>query len=648
MHIQDADNCAIKGLVINGFSLSGISINGTGAVNNRVNGCFIGTDEKGAAAVANGNGIVITDGAHNNLIGGGNLISGNGYNGIVLAEAGVSDNRVQGNAIGLNLAGDAALGNARHGILITNGAQENVIGGMTSQLDGNVISGNGEDGVHLSGEGTNNNVVRNSCIGGDRNCTGRIPNGGDGVEISAGAQGNEVGDATNDLGNAIFGNGGNGVLISDDDTTLNKVQRCAIGTNPNNETGVGNLLNGVLIANGASNNLIGGPGTNQGCVISGNGQNGVHLTGASNNVVQGNFIGTNISGTASLSNAQHGVLMDNGASNNQIGGATTRARNVISGNTDGVSLVGNTTTGNVVQGNRIAHNGLDGVAVGIAPATQNRILSNLIYDNGGLGINLIGGVEDVFGVTANDPSDADASPNKLQNFPVLTLAATDGNFTTINGSLDSDPANAAYPVLIQFFISNVADPSGFGEGKALFASHLLNAPGNFSLNNLPSAPVGAILRATDSDGNTSEFSQAIPVSAMSAGVAHLSIGATPSVVEVNGEAIIEVQATNSVGNAVSNANVVFQTTGGTLNANADTTDANGRAKVILRQVPFGATTVTAETGSVRVTVEVRGVLRLRVPAGVSLLSFPVDVAAGQVGELFRRGAWTWRGGSRRH
>ncbi len=1060
LHIQNAANCLIKDLIINGFSSSGISINGTGATNNRVDACFIGTNEKGDAAVPNGiDGIVITDGASNNIIGGdleslGNLISGNGQNGIVIAGAGVTGNRVCGNTIGLNLVGDAAIGNARNGILIINGAHDNVVGGMTFQVDGNVISGNSEDGVHISGTGTDNNLVRNSCIGGDWNCAAKIPNGGDGVEIAGGAMGNVIGDAANDLGNAIFGNGGNGVLISDNNTTLNKVQRCAIGTNPNNAAGVGNVLNGVHITNGAHNNLIGGPETNQGCVISGNGQNGVRITQASGNAVQGSFIGTNIGGTASLPNAQHGVLMDSGASNNQIGGATAGARNVISGNgaqgvllsgidvngnqvlgnfigtnlagtaaipntdsgvaidrgqnnvvggttagernviagngrdgveiggnvatgnriqgnfigtdvngttalpntnngvrifdapqnfiggatpqeqnvisgndtngvlidganamnnqvqgnfigTDrsgtgalgnravgvfissgasnnliggmtagarnvisgnirGVSIVGNTTTGNVVQGNfigtdvtgttdlgnsqkgvhigfsannnliggmtagagnlisgndevgveliggasnntvqgnligtdrngtsplgnasgvtmlsagnnviggatpgagnvisgnsgrgvtiastgannnrvqgnfigtdkngtadlgnaddgvhvanasnnligggnagegnvicgndangvhilgngtsntvqgnfigtdvngvaalgnddngvlidessqnviggvtasdgnRIAHNALDGVRITNAAATQNRILSNLIHDNGGLGINLVGGVENVFGVTDNDPSDADGSPNKLQNFPVLTLAATDGNFTTINGSLDSDPANAAYPLLIQFFISNAADPSGFGEGKELFASHVLSAPGNFSLNNLPSVPVGTILTATatDRDGNTSEFSQAMPVSMMSLGVAHLSIGATPSVVGVDGKSVIEVRATNDLGDAVSNTNIVFQTTGGQLNASTDTTDANGMAQVILSQIPFGATTVTAEAGNVRVTVEVKGVLRIGVPAGVSLLSFPVDVAAGQVGAVFRGG-----------
>lgn len=488
--MNNAAHCVLNRLVINGFSLSGISINGANATGNLITNCYIGTNARGDAAVPNRReGVVISAGAHGNLIGGGiegggNLISGNGGNGVEIRGAGSDSNVVMGNLIGVNRSGDVAL-----------------------------------------------------------------PNGGSGVLIDS------------------------------------------------------------------SNNLIGGPNAGEFNVISGNGANGVHILGSgAGNRVQQNVIGMDISGAVALGNAAHGVLID-GSSQNVIGSTVAPL------------------------GNRIAHNALDGVRVAGDSATQNRLLSNVIHDNGGLGINLVGGSEDAFGVTANDPNDADGSPNKLQNFPVLSLAETDGDFTTVSGSLDSAPTHAAYPVLIQFFVSSAADPSGFGEGKQLLASHVLNAPGNFSLNNLPAVPVGAMLTATatDNDGNTSEFSQAIPVSTMSLGVAHLSIGATPSVVEVNGQSIIEVRATDNGGNAVPDTDITFQTTGGTLSANADTTDANGRARVILSQIPFGTTTVTAEANSVRVTVEVKGVLRIGVPAGVNLLSFPLNVSAGQVDDLFRGG-----------
>jgi len=127
--------------------------------------------------------------------------------------------------------------------------------------------------------------------------------------------------------------------------------------------------------------------------------------GSTGNLVQGNYIGTDVTGTAALGNTSQGMSIVNDATNNTIGGTAAGA------------------------GNTIASNGSDGVRVNTSASpvnSSNAILGNSIYSNAGLAINLQGGTENGFSVTANDGGDADTGPNYLQNFPVLTGAANHG------------------------------------------------------------------------------------------------------------------------------------------------------------------------------------------------------------------------------
>src|SRR5207249_3787738 len=120
--------------------------------------------------------------------------------------------------------------------------------------------------------------------------------------------------------------------------------------------------------------------------------------------------------------------------------------------------IGGTATG---AGNTIAFNVDDGVRV--ESGTGNPILSNRIFSNNFLGIDLGGD-----GVTPNDPGDADTGPNNLQNAPVLTSATVSGSsFVTVKGTFNSTP-NTLFT--IEFFTSAQADPSGFGEGQTLLGS----------------------------------------------------------------------------------------------------------------------------------------------------------------------------------
>jgi hypothetical protein len=265
------------GNVISGNTANGIDIGGTAATGNTVEGNDIGTQPGGALGLANGsNGVQIGSGASNNLISG-NVLSGNGGEGIKLKDAGTSGNRVRGNLIGLNAAGAAALANARHGIEIINGAASNVVG------PGNTISGNRLSGIYVNGPTTSNNVIQGNFIG------------------------------TNPAGTVAFANGSQGHLTLDEQ--------------------------GIKVEN-AANDTIGGTTPGAVNVIAGNTGNGIFLAaGANGIVIQGNFIGTNASSAANLGNGGDGIRIDS-SSSNTIGGAAAGAGNVISSNGgNGITLL---------------------------------------------------------------------------------------------------------------------------------------------------------------------------------------------------------------------------------------------------------------------------------------------------------------------
>jgi parallel beta-helix repeat protein len=333
-----------------------------------------------------------------------NYIYNNGRHGISIFASTSADrqllgNTIQNNWIGLNTSGNTDQGNGANGILLSN-AHGNLI---TS----NVVSGNNNDGIQISGAKAHSNTLTGNLIGTDT--TGVVPVGNtfSGVAlIDAGAfsdefgQPNVIGQPGN--GNTIAGNGGAGVYMAGANATGNVVQSNSIGLAP----GLGNAGAGVGMYGGANNNTIGGPdstcrnviqfsggpgvdianggsnnnlvknnyiGTDNGArsrpngggvriyggaasntiavnVISGNSSQGVGIynPGSSANLVQDNFIGTNAQGTAALANGESGVVIQEGASGNSVAG------NVISGNSqNGVLLQHGNTTGNTISGNKI-------------------------------------------------------------------------------------------------------------------------------------------------------------------------------------------------------------------------------------------------------------------------------------------------------
>jgi len=330
----------IPGLAINRFGGSGIFILGNAATGNSVLGNFIGTDVNGTADLGNdGNGVVV-DNAAGNRIGGTaagdrNIISGNDAFGVLINAAGATGNTVLGNIIGTNAAGTTALPNALTGVQISGGSN-NIVGG-TTVADRNLISGNGSAGVFIDGATATGNTVLGNFIGTDINGTADLGNVGFGVAIQN-APTNTIGGNTPGTRNIISGNSAFGVLIQNTPATSNavtgnRVLGNFIGTDVNGTADLGNTLTGVLVQD-AAGNTIGGTAAGDRNIISGNDGFGVQILNANAtlNSVLGNYIGTNAAGTAALPNGI-GVVVDN-APSNTIGGSVAGAGNIISGNSN--------------------------------------------------------------------------------------------------------------------------------------------------------------------------------------------------------------------------------------------------------------------------------------------------------------------------
>ena len=605
-NVSSGNNLSARGLWIDASSTT-------------TQGNKFGTDVTGTVAIPNAGGGVTVRNSSTSTIGGtslgmGNLISGNASAGIEI-QVNASGTQIQGNIIGLDVTGASLLGNTFTGIAIAGstttvggsavGARNIISGSTTSQgisvsgsatsaiIRGNYIGtditgtldrGNAREGILCCGPGTN--------IGGFNPGEGNVisGNGGDGIEVVPGPNGvifgNRIG--TSAAGTAVLGNDGDGIFIN---SAKGVVVGTSAGTTPggpctgacnlisgnlgqgiqNNQSVVlgfdntrvqgnmigldvtgtfdfGNRRNGIILFS-VQGNLIGGTSAAERNVISGNDQNGIQSIscfGPCTNDIRGNYIGTSSAGTGDVGNTLNGILTANALT---IGQAPSGPGNVISGNDRaGVEIngalaknvllfvnsigvgatggtVGNATEGILITnaangtrigqsgpgGNTIRNNGGDGVFIDPSAGTGNFFSSNSIDNNGGLGVDL--GAD---GVTPNDAMDPDAGPNDLQNYPVLSSAIVTGG-TTLNvlGNLNSTPSLfGAFSV--EYFRSTACNPSGHGEG-ATFLNVVFgistdgagDAPLSFTFG---SAAPGFITAAATGPGpNTSEFSACRPI-----------------------------------------------------------------------------------------------------------------------------------------
>jgi hypothetical protein len=356
-----------------------------GAENNQIIGNWIGLNVNGQP-LPNYSGVSVSDGATGNVIGGVrsstacdgpcNLISGNARSGVALFDAGTSNNRVEGNFIGLNLAGTAALPNGSSGVSLIDGPQDNIIGGMRSgqACTGpcNVISGNSSTGVYITGAGTDRNAVDGNFLGVTLNGSSALGNAYHGVEISGGAAENRVGGARNQVGfvcngacNVISGHGQVGVVVAESDSDQNSVRGNFIGVNAAGTAALANGLYGVAViatygeSPALPDSQIGPSGAAQQPSRAPDAMElrslrvqplGARLAGA------GNASAPDRTPQPGAPAAQPATLAAAGPDQTAIGSATASEANLIAGNVYGGVLVDGAGTQNThVLGNRIGY-----------------------------------------------------------------------------------------------------------------------------------------------------------------------------------------------------------------------------------------------------------------------------------------------------
>jgi hypothetical protein len=374
----------IKNISFTGFDWNGITLVYADATNNTISGCWLGVDATGTNAAPNVyQGILLASGASGNVIGGTsalarNVISGNAQYGVCITDSNTMGNIVLGNYIGTDASGSNALANQLSGVLIGGGASGNTIGGNYA-LTRNIISGNAQYGIYLTN--TTGNFIYGNYLGVNVGGQTALGNALSGIALFGGSQ-NSIGGPGLGEGNVLSGNGNYGLDIRNPVAAQNIVQLNLVGLGAGGTNGVGNALGGVHLGSGAQSNTIGTTLARN--VISGNGTAGVFLTEASTsgNLIQGNYIGTDITGTNAFPNTLAGVYLPDGASGNVIGGTSQYARNVISGNYYGVYIAG-AGGGNVIEGNYI------GVTPDGSRAVGSAFTGVILF--GGTTNNLIGG-----------------------------------------------------------------------------------------------------------------------------------------------------------------------------------------------------------------------------------------------------------------
>jgi len=372
-----AANCQVKTLSFQKFNWNGLTLVYADATNNTISGCWLGLDFSGTNAAPNAyQGILIASGASGNMIGGTNtlarnVISGNSQYGIYLTNT--TGNVISGNYLGVNASGQTALGNALSGVALFGGTQ-NLIGGTVAGA-GNVLSGNGQYGIDIGNSVATGNWVQGNLIGLDAAGTNGLGNGDGygGVLLDSGATNNTIGGTATGARNVISGNAPAGVFFAGNTTSSNVVEGNYIGTDITGTNAVPNSLAGVYMPFGTPDNIIGGTVAGARNIISGN-YYGVYLAspGTSGNVIEGNYIGTSPDGTKVVGSAFAGIIIFAGANNNIIGGAVAGAGNVISGFFGyGVYISGVGTTGNWIQGNDI---GTDATGTNALPNSTGLII----------------------------------------------------------------------------------------------------------------------------------------------------------------------------------------------------------------------------------------------------------------------------------
>ncbi len=357
--------------------------------------------------------------------------------------------------------------------------------GAGSTVRGLVI--NGGFGDTFSSVVSNGDTLAGCFIGTDVSGTGAVPNNGRAV-YSQLTPSFRVGGPSPADRNLISGNSDAGISVFNSADAL--IEGNLIGTDITGAARLGNNADAIFVGINCPGTVI------RGNVIADAQWNGMQVgyaTGTTHGItIEGNWIGTDITGTLNLGNAFRGIVVQ--GQQNAVGG---------------------TGPG---EGNVIAFNGLGGVYVDDSTIGifANPIRGNSIYANECLGIDF-GGVLDDCEPTSNDLGDADMGPNELQNFPMITSVVPSlvgGGTTTITGRLNGH-ADTMYTLDFYSSPACLDRPQAFLQGRTYLDSEEVTTDGSgnaaidvvLPVTLAPGEKVTAT--ATDPDGNTSEFSQRI-------------------------------------------------------------------------------------------------------------------------------------------
>ena len=476
-----SDGSEVHGLAIQRFSGAGLSVMSDGDV---ITGNYIGTNNDGFSDEGNDTGIEVT--GQNTRIGGPtaadrNVIAANRDSDVAID--GSSDFPVDGTVIEANYIGVDATGNetlSNNDAIDAFGATNTTIGGATNSA-GNVVS-SVDAPITLEGIGglvSSGNVVAHNSVG--------IGADGSTALADTSVYGIGVSKSNNaDISHNVVGNIG----ITEDGITVESSNDVTVTENTVGLDGGGNRhpVGGSGISFYAGSGTIESP-TVTGNVVANSGFDGIYVTGAESGVVTGNTI---------HDNGKDGILLDR------------------------------TLDVRVGPGNVITDNTRNGITLESADnegaSGRNTITENSIDGNGKLGIDLIPSFDESDGVTANDPTDEDAGPNGLQNFPTLTSVSFSEITLSVQYSLQTAPGDYT----VEFFASPAADGSGNGEGVTWLASRhvIVDETGTFTGSTgivnpgvLPGDAITATATrgydnhdGTDNRTDTSEYSNALQLS----------------------------------------------------------------------------------------------------------------------------------------
>ncbi|MDX2436717.1 MAG: right-handed parallel beta-helix repeat-containing protein [Acidobacteriota bacterium] len=338
------------------------------------------------------------------------VVNGFGGSGVATTTASATGNAIFGCYIGTDAVGEAALANTGTGIILDSASTSNDVGGINAG-EGNLISGNGGQGIQVLSSATNR--IRGNRIGVDRAATAKLPNGSNGIYLNGTASGNTIGGATAAARNIVSGNTNAGIWADFAQTGLT-IQGNTVGTGLTGaETTLGNSFTGirVSVATGGANVVVGGEGPDEGNLVAYNGQQGLYTVNAGPGV---QFVGNDIhdNGFGGIYSRSDGVLI---------------AKNLVVENGAGYPGIriadefGSAADNNEIYHNTVHGNGTDGVVV---EGSGTTLRNNIVTGNGGYGLNVTGASTTE---SHNNVTDATTNPPNTSGGSNVALDASDLN-----------------------------------------------------------------------------------------------------------------------------------------------------------------------------------------------------------------------------